>query len=77
MGNKNIIHSAKQPLSVASEFISDLSVGEKVMLNIEYLVEYLGEVYIILGVESTVSSEDVRILEEFGISLTMSNYYQF
>jgi len=77
MGNKNIIRSAKQPLSVASEFISDLSVGEKVMLNIEYLVEYLGEVYIILGVESTVSSEDVRILEEFGISLTMSNYYQF
>ncbi len=75
IGDKNVIHSAKQPLSFVSEFISDLSVGEKVMLNIEYLVEYLGEVYIILGVESTVSSEDVRILEEFGIRVEENQLY--
>ena len=75
IGDKNVIHSAKQPLSFVSEFISDLSVGEKVMLNIEYLVEYLGEVYIILGVESTVSPEDVRILEEFGIRVEENQLY--
>ena len=75
IGDKNVIHSAKQPLSFVSEFISDLSVGEKVVLNIEYLVEYLGEVYIILGVESTVSSEDVRILEEFGIRVEENQLY--
>jgi hypothetical protein len=73
IGDKNVIHSAKQPLSFVSEFISDLSVGEKVMLNIEYLVEYRGEVDI--GVESTLSSEDVKILEEFGIREKESRLY--
>lgn len=73
IGDKNVIHSAKQPLSFVSEFISDLSVGEKVMLNIEYLVVYRGEVDI--DVKSTLSSEDVKILEEFGVRVEESQLY--
>lgn len=65
MGNKKVTHSAKQPLSFISEFISDLSIGKKVILNIESLVEKKGNVNI--DIESTLSSENVKILEEFGI----------
>lgn len=72
-GDKNVIHSAKQPLDRVSEFISDLSVGEKVVLNIEYLVTYMGKVNI--TVKSTLSSEDVKILEEFGIRVEENQLY--
>ena len=65
MGNERVTHSARQPLSFISEFISDLSIGKKVILNIESLVEKKGNVNI--DIESTLSSENVKILEEFGI----------
>lgn len=73
IGDKNVIHSAKQPLSFVSEFISDLSIGEKVILNIESLVEYRGEVDI--GVKSTLSSKYVEDLEKFGIREGESRLY--
>ena len=72
-GDKKVIHSAKQPLDRVSRFISDLSIGEKVILNIEYLVKYFGNVYI--DVEPTLSSEDVKILEEFGVRVEDSQLY--
>jgi hypothetical protein len=73
IGDKNVIHSAKQPFSFVSEFISDLSIGEKVILNIESLVKYMGRVHI--DVKSTLSSGDVEILENFGIIVEDKRLY--
>ena len=73
-GDKKVIHSAKQPLVRVLGFISDLSIGEKVILNIEYLVEHYKDKRD-RGVKSTLSSGDVKILEEFGIVVEESQLY--
>ena len=73
LGSKGFVHSAKQPLSYVTKFLSELSIGEKVILNIESLIENKGSVNI--NIKPTLSTENAGILAKYGIRVEKNQLF--
>jgi hypothetical protein len=65
IGNNGFVHSAKQTLSRVTKILSELSIGEKVILSVENLIENKGSISI--NVRSALSLEDANVLAKYGI----------
>lgn len=65
--NNDYVHSAKQPLTYVAKFLSELSIGEKVILSIESLIENKGSINI--GLRRDLSPEEANSLTKYGIRM--------